>query len=65
VTCAGALCFYYALSLDTATRVTAVVRTNLIFGFVLSYLVLKERADLPHKIAGALLILAGTILVAL
>jgi drug/metabolite transporter (DMT)-like permease len=65
VTCAGALCFYYALSLDTATRVTAVVRTNLIFGFVLSYLVLKERANLPHKITGALLILAGTILVAL
>lgn len=65
LTAVGAFSFFYALSLDTATRVTAVVRTNLAFGFLLSYLVLKERAGWPHKALGTLLILTGTLVVAL
>lgn len=62
---AAGLCFIHALWLDTATRVTAVVRTNLIFGFVFSYLILKEQSDWQWKLAGALLIVAGTVAVAL
>jgi len=58
-------CFMYALSLDTATRVTAVVRTNLIFGFLLSYVMLKEKSQWEWKLAGTALILVGTIAVAL
>jgi drug/metabolite transporter (DMT)-like permease len=64
-TAVGSLSFFYALSFDTATRVTAVVRTNLIFGFLLSYLVLKEKAHWQHKIVGTSFILLGTIAVAL
>ena len=59
------LCFMYALSLDTATRVTAVVRTNLVFGFVLSCVLLDEKSDWAWKAAGTALIVAGTIAVAL
>lgn len=58
------IAFMYALWLDTATRVTAVVRVNLIFGFLLSYLMLREKADWQWKLAGALLILGGMAAVA-
>jgi drug/metabolite transporter (DMT)-like permease len=61
---AAGVFFFHALWLDTATRATAVVRTNLIFGFLLSYLVLKERSDWQYKLAGTALILAGTVAVA-
>ncbi len=61
----SALAFMYALSLDTATRVTAVARVNLIFGFLLSYLLLREREDWRWKLGGALLILVGTVAVAM
>ena len=54
----------YALSLDTATRVTAVVRVNLIFAFVLSYAMLGEKSDWQWKVLGTVLILAGTVAVA-
>lgn len=57
--------FMYALALDTATRVAAVGGVNLIFGFLLSYLMLKEKADLQWKVAGAVLILGGTAAVAM
>jgi drug/metabolite transporter (DMT)-like permease len=57
--------FLSALWLDTATRVTAVARVNLIFGFVFSYLMLKEKADWEWKAGGTVLILAGTVAVAL
>ena len=60
----GAACFFYAIRLDTATRVTAVCRTNLIFGFLLSYLLLRERGQWQWKVAGTALILLGTIAVA-
>ena len=56
--------FMYALSLDTATRVTAVVRVNLIFAFVLSYAMLGEKSDWQWKVFGTVLIIAGTVAVA-
>lgn len=62
---ASGVCFFYGLWLDTATRVTAAARTNLIFGFLLSYLLLKERADWQWKVSGTALILGGTVTVAL
>jgi len=54
----------HAISLDTATRVTAVVRRNLIFGFVLSYAMLGEWSDCAWKAVGTVLILVGTVAVA-
>lgn len=59
------IAFMYAISLDTATRVTAVVRTNLLFGFALSYGMLGEKSDWVWKALGTVLILAGTVAVAL
>jgi drug/metabolite transporter (DMT)-like permease len=64
ITAVSGVCFFYALWLDTATRVTAVARTNLIFGFLFSYLLLKEKADWQWKLAGTGLIVAGTVAVA-
>jgi len=61
---AAGIVFMYAISLDTATRVTAVVRTNLIFGFVLSYAMLGEKGDWAWKAVGTVLILVGTVAVA-
>ena len=61
----SALSFTYALSLDTATRVTAVARVNLVFGFLLSYLMLREKREWQWKLAGTALIVAGTIAVAM
>ena len=61
----SALAFTYALSLDTATRVTAVARVNLVFGFLLSYLMLREKWEWQWKLAGTGLIVAGTIAVAM
>jgi len=61
---ASGLFFMYAISFDTATRVTALVRTNLIFAFALSYGMLGERSDWVWKAVGTVLILAGTLAVA-
>lgn len=62
---ASGVFFFYGLWLDTATRVTAVARVNLVFGFLLSYLMLKETSEWQWKVAGTALILAGTVAVAL
>ena len=59
------ICFMEALALDTATRVTAIVRTNLLFGLIFSYVLLREKADWQWKLAGTALILAGTVAVAM
>ena len=64
VSAVSGMAFMYALSLDSATRVTAVVRTNLIFGFVLSYVMLGERSHWAWKALGTVLIVAGTVAVA-
>jgi uncharacterized membrane protein len=45
ITAVSGVLFFYALWLDTATRVTAAARTNLVFGFLLSYLLLKEKEN--------------------
>jgi drug/metabolite transporter (DMT)-like permease len=64
ISAAAGVFFFHALWLDTATRATAVLRTNLIFGFLLSYLMLKEKADWQYKLSGTALILVGTVSVA-
>ncbi len=58
------LAFFWALSLDTATRVTAVSRTSLIFGFLLAVFMLKEKSNWRIKLVGTALVVAGTIAVA-
>ena len=59
------ICFMEALALDSATRVTAIVRTNLLFGLIFSYVLLREKSDWQWKLAGTVLILGGTVAVAL
>lgn len=56
-------CYYLALEQAAITKVNPLIRVNLIFGFLLSYLLLKERLDLKRKIIASLLILLGAILI--
>ncbi len=53
------LFYYLAIGMAPVTKVNALVRTNLIFGFLLSVFFLKEKEDLVFKAVGALFILAG------
>lgn len=55
--------FFVAISLGDVTRVSSLVRSNLIFGFVLSYFLLHEREHWRRKLAGGCLIALGTVLV--
>jgi len=56
--------FYVALSHAPASKINPLVRANLLFGFLFSYFLLKEKKNWKHKILGGGLILAGLILVA-
>jgi drug/metabolite transporter (DMT)-like permease len=58
------VCFYSALILAPINRVSALVRVNMVVGFLLSVYMLKERKRLASRALGALLILAGLVLVA-
>jgi drug/metabolite transporter (DMT)-like permease len=57
--------FYTALEHESVSKVNPLVRANLLFGFLFSYFLLKEKKDWIHKIIGGGLILAGLLLVAL
>jgi uncharacterized membrane protein len=57
--------FYVALTYAPASKINPLVRANLLFGFFLSYYMLKERKDWRFKALGGGLILAGLVLVAL
>jgi drug/metabolite transporter (DMT)-like permease len=57
--------FFWALSLDTATRVTALNRTSLLFGFLLGYFMLREKANWRAKALGTALVVTGTIAISL
>lgn len=56
--------FYIALAHAPASKINPLVRANLLFGFLFSYFLLKERKNWKHKALGGGLILAGLILVA-
>jgi len=55
--------FMFALHLAPVTRFAVLFRTCLVFGFILSLVLLKEYSGWRWKVAGAALILAGSILV--
>ena len=59
------LTFMFALNLARATHFAVVFRTSLLFGFVLSLVLLKEYENWPAKLMGACFILAGSVLIAL
>ncbi len=59
------LLFYLAIGFGDVTRASSLVRTNLIFGFFLSFYFLHERYGWRRKLLAGLLIFAGTLLVTL
>ena len=61
----AAYTYMYALYLAPATHFTILFRTSLVFGFLLSFFVLKEHEGWRPKLAGAAFIVFGSILIAL
>jgi len=59
------LTFSFGLNLAQTTHFAILFRTSLIFGFILSLLLLKEYAGWKRKLAGGLFILVGSALIAL
>jgi len=57
--------YMFALNAAPATHFAVLFRTSLIFGFVLSLILLKEREGWRSKLAGAGLILAGSVFIIL
>ena len=57
------LLFYYALPLAPLSQVSPLVRINLVIGFLLSYFHLGETQTWKSRAFGAVLILAGIVLV--
>ena len=63
---AAVVTFIYGLHLaPAATHFTIVFRSSLIFGFILSLVLLKEFERWPAKLCGASFILGGTLIIAL
>ena len=56
---------WFALDLGRATHFAVLFRSSLLFGFVLSLVLLKEYDRWPAKLTGAAFILAGVVLIAL
>ncbi len=56
--------FYIALAHAPASKINPLVRANLLFGFIFSYYLLKERQGWKSKALGGGLIMAGLVLVA-
>lgn len=59
------LFYYLAIELAPITRVNPLVRTNLLFGFILSHYLLKERQDIKRKIFASGLIIIGAVLISI
>lgn len=59
------MAYYTAIDLAPVTRVNPLIRVNLIFGFIMSYFILKEREDLFWKIFGSIFILLGAVCISL
>lgn len=57
--------FMFGLNLAPATHFAILFRTSLIFGFILSLLLLKEHSGWKSKLAGTGLILIGSVLIVL
>lgn len=59
----AALSYCIAVQIGSITRVNPLMRVNLIFGFVLSYFILKEKGNIKRKILASILIIIGTIFI--
>jgi len=59
------LLYYMAVQIAPITKVNPLVRVNLVFGFLLSYFLLRERTHVKRKILASFLILLGSILVSM
>lgn len=57
--------FYISLSHASVSKVNPLVRANLLFGFLFSYYLLKEKKGWKSKALGGGLIFVGLILVAI
>lgn len=55
----ASLLFYFALKYAPASKVNPLFRANLLFGFLLSYFMLKEKTDWKEKALGGGFILLG------
>lgn len=60
----ASLLFYVALKYAPVSKINPLVRANLLFGFLFSYYLLKEKKGWKSKVLGGGLIFAGLILVA-
>lgn len=63
--CIATIAYYSALQVAPATRVGPLWRINLLFAFVISYFLLRERSDWQHRLIGGTLILAGCVVVSM
>ncbi|MFQ5810355.1 MAG: EamA family transporter [Armatimonadota bacterium] len=59
----AAIAYYSALQVTPATRVAPLWRINLLFAFLISYFILRERDDWQYRLVGGGLILVGCVLV--
>ena len=55
--------YYVAIQLAPITRVNPLIRVNIVFGFLLSYFLLKERQNVRRKIIAGILIILGAIFI--
>ena len=65
VSAAATLFYYSAVQLAPITRVNPLIRVNLLFGFLLSYFMLKERDHIKRKLLAGILVIIGTIFISI
>lgn len=59
------LFYYLAVEMAPITKVNPLVRINLLFGFILSYYLLREQEHLKRKVFASILIAAGAVLISI
>lgn len=59
------LLYYLAVEMAPITKVNPLIRTNLFFGFILSYYLLKEKGNIKRKIFASVLIIIGAVLISI
>jgi transporter family protein len=64
VSAMATICYFSAVQMAPITRVSPLVRVNMIVGFLLSYYWLKERKDWRGRAIGGIILMAGVLLVA-
>lgn len=57
--------YYLAVQVAPITKVNPLIRINVLFGFILSYFLLQEKEHLLRKAIAGVLIIAGSVLIAI